>query len=187
MIETTDRVCGDIISNDRDCQLELISESLKGVDTHREEEGERKMEVERVKMEKEKELGKKLAREKKREMQRKKEMQREMERVMMDEKAAARRRQITARVEAAKSDKAREEMKKALAMTDSEQLEMEKERVRADAVGASLVAEEEAQKKGKAEKTKKVQPKKEKKKAKEMRRKALKKVRLLHIHARATE
>ena len=169
MIETTDRVSGDIISNDRDCRPGLFSENLKGVDTHQEEEGEREMEMER-----ERELGKKVARETKREMQG------EMERVMMDGNVAARRRQIAARVGAAGSKKAREEGKKALATTVSKQLEMEKERVRADAVGALLVAEEEAQQKGKVEKTKKVLPKKEKKKAKEMKRKArlLKKVRL---------
>ena len=133
-------------------------------------------------MVKEKELGKKLARETKREMERKKEMQREMERVAMTEMAAARQRHIRARI-TARSEKAREEREKVMAMTLFPQLQVEKERVRADAVGASLVAEEEAQQKGKAEKTEKFQSKKEKKKAKEMKRKArlLKKVRLVQI------
>ena len=158
MIERTDRVPGDSIrfnSNDTDCRLG------------------------------QKEVGKKVAREKKREMRRKKEMQRETERVAMDEKTAAHRRHIIARLAAARSEKAREERKKAVAMTVSKHLEMEKERVRADAVGASLVAEEEAEQKRMAEKAKKVQPKKKKtKKGKEMKRKAPKKVRLLRIFMR---
>ena len=173
MIETTDRVCRDIISNDRNCRLGLLSENLKGVDTRREEEGEKGMERERereremkrvAQMVKEKELGKKLARETKREMERKKEMQREMERVAMTEMAAARQRHIRARI-TARSEKAREEREKVMAMTLFPQLQVEKERVRADAVGASLVAEEEAEKL-------KVLSKKEKKKAKELKRKA---------------
>ena len=194
MIETTDRVCGDVISNDRDCRPGLFSENLKGVDTQEEEEGERETEREREmererEVEKEKELGEKLARETKREMERKKEMEEEMERVMMSEKIAAHRRQIATRVAAARSEMASEERKTALAMTVSKQLEMEKERERADAVGALLVAEEEAQKQGKVEKTTKVVPKKKKQKAKEMKRKArlLEKVRLLEIYTRATE
>lgn len=202
MIETTDHVCGDIISNDRECRLGLFSENLNGVDTHREEDGEREMEREMEKemegemeREKEKEVGKKLARGTKREMEREKEMQEEMERVMMSEMIAARRRLIAALVAAARSETAREEREKALATTVSKQVEMEKERVRADAVGALLVAEEEAQQQRKARKaekagkTTKVVPKKKKKAAKEMRRKArlLEKVRLLHIYTRATE
>ena len=187
MIESTDRVCGDVTSSDRDCRPGLVSENLKSAVTHQEEEGEREMEREMeraVEMEKEKEL----AREMKREGEREREMEREREREEMTAheaimKTLCRRRRVKAWVAAARSEKAREEEKKALAMT----VEMEKERVRADAVGAALVAEEEAQRKGKAETTNKVQPKKKKKKAKEMRRKALQKVSLLQIFTPATK